>query len=113
MSGKEVNEGWPNHFRVVVSSSQGEGVLPDLSPNLYHARRLAADAIKGGGTAFILQAVEVWEDKGATFGPVPLYYWPKDALDVVDHEDLPRFKPDLTPGRSDFDYSKPEEGHES
>lgn len=97
---------WLEHFRVITYSTKGTNVLPNLFPSTDSARRAAADAIRGGGTAFILQAVEVWQDKGATFTSLPLHYWPKNAADEADHEDLPRFEPDFTPGRPDFEAGK-------
>jgi hypothetical protein len=59
------------HFRVIANGK----LVEVLCPNLPYARRMAADVIRNGGTATIVEAVEVWIDKGATFEQLPLGEW--------------------------------------
>jgi hypothetical protein len=56
------DNGFTRHFMVATE----KGFLPDISPNINHARRIAAEAIKGGGKAIVFQSVEAIRDKGAT-----------------------------------------------
>lgn len=61
-----------NHFMVYTD----HGMLNNIIPNIECARRLAADSIRGGGSAIIFKTVEMWRDKGATFEQVELKEWP-------------------------------------
>jgi hypothetical protein len=53
-----------------------KGLNETICPNINHARRVLADAIKHGGEGWILETVEHWQDKGGTFEQIELEIWP-------------------------------------
>jgi hypothetical protein len=59
------------HFRVIANGQ----LLKEISPNIGNARRLAANAIIGGGTAIIFESIEAWRDVGATLSEIKQKAW--------------------------------------